>query len=68
MNCGDKLKVWLGAASETDVRVLHQETDNARIKLIPAITSQMLVDNCILGEKTIPTMKAIESQKRSMPC
>jgi hypothetical protein len=61
------LNLGLEASSEIDGRALHQETSSARIKLIPAITNQIVIDNCTLAEKTIPTMKTIESQKRGMP-
>jgi hypothetical protein len=40
--------------------------NTTRIRLIPETTNQAIVDNCILAEKTIPAMKAIESQKRGI--
>ncbi len=61
------MSLGVESISENALRVLRQETAKTKIKLIPAITNQMVVDNCILAENMIPTVKASESQKRGIP-
>ena len=47
--------------------VVENDIIKTRIKLIPAITNQIAVGNCILAATKIPAMKASESQKSGIP-
>ena len=61
------MSLGIESISEKALRVLRQETAKTEIKLIPATTNQMVVDNCILVENNIPATKASESQKSGIP-